>query len=74
MSFVLILLNIGCNFRDSEIPIIKIRVFETVQRAASPRLRDLADVFRDASFSIDHSILLAVHDAICSLTKVVVQI
>ena len=48
-----------------EIQVIKIRDLETVQRAASPRfrdfcveprLRDWADIFRDASFSFDHSI------------------
>ena len=47
VSFVLILLNIGCNFRDSEITIIKIRDFETVQSAASPRFRDFSLECRD---------------------------
>ena len=40
LALALLALNIGCNSRDSEIQIIKIRDFATVQGVASPRFRD----------------------------------
>ena len=46
-SFVLILRNIRCNFRDSGIHIIIIRDVEKVHCAASPRFRDFCLKRRD---------------------------